>query len=101
MDIFDSGKEYSTLGKVLFEAAKTGNSRPVSIAHSQPAAPKLERGGATLARALDDPQFRGREVMILSKVYRDEGTESLSPRCLNTYGPQYMAGGREIFRPSA
>ena len=42
-----------TLGKVLFETAKTGNSRSVSIAHTQPAAPKLERGGATLARALD------------------------------------------------
>ena len=43
----------ATLGKVLFETAKTGNSGSVSIAHTQPAAPKLERGGATLARALD------------------------------------------------
>ena len=42
-----------TLGKILFEAAKTGTSRSVSIAHTQPAASKLERGGATLARALD------------------------------------------------
>ena len=35
-------------------AAKTGNSRLVSIAHTQPAAPKLERGGTTLGRALDN-----------------------------------------------
>ena len=46
-------KVVKTLEKVLFETAKTGNSRSVSIAHTQPAAPKLERGGATLARALD------------------------------------------------
>ena len=42
-----------TLGKILFEAAKTVTSLSVSIAHTQPAAPKFERGGATLAQALD------------------------------------------------
>ena len=34
-------------------AVKSGNSLSVSIAHTQTAAPKLERCGATLARALD------------------------------------------------
>ena len=48
----------STLGKVIFETAKTGNSWSVFIAHTQPAELKLERGGARLARALDDQIFR-------------------------------------------
>ena len=40
--------------RVLFLAAKTGHSRSVSITQTQPAAPNLDRGGATLVRALDN-----------------------------------------------
>ena len=45
-DCLDSGKD-------SIRDRENGNSRSVSIAHTQPAAPKLERGVATLARALD------------------------------------------------